>query len=86
MLILKATLIRKVEPYLDFNSSVNCTALTFMDGKIVAGRVCGRCEDSEEVYLKSDRASYRVKESDIVGIIRSALSDYDTLELMQSLS
>jgi hypothetical protein len=85
MLILKATTTKKVEPYLDFNSSVNFTALTIIDGKILAGRVCRHYKDSEEVCLMNDFGEYIVKECDIIGLIKSELPFYYDLELISSL-
>ena len=84
MLILKAITTSKVEPYLDFNSSVNRNALTIIDGKIVTGRIFRYCKDSNQVWIINASCELRVKESDIIGTFVEPESANINLELIST--
>lgn len=93
VLILSATknINIEVKPYKDFNSSINCSALVNINGKLMSGRIMFKNNASGEVALSRDGSGFpsffsdfMVKESNIIGVVSCDLSDYDNLQLTET--
>lgn len=70
--------------YKSFNESVGFYAIIIYNGKLICGRITINYPISQEVIIMSNLGQHRCKEREIVGVIKFDISDYGSIDIMET--